>query len=87
MEIPGISYYSALMIMAEIGDIRRFSSSKKLCSYADLVPSTYQSGETTRHGNITKQGSVWLRRIMIQSANVAIRYDDVLSKFYTRMAK
>lgn len=87
MQIPGISHYSSLMIMAEIGDIGRFSSSKKLCSYAGLVPSTYQSGETTRHGRITKQGSVWLRRILIQSANVAIRYDDVLGKFYRRLSK
>lgn len=49
IKIPGISYYSALMIMSEIGDIRRFPSLKKLCSYAGLVPSTYQSGDITRH--------------------------------------
>jgi len=87
MSIPGISYYSALMIMAEIVDIRRFQSTKKLCSYSGLIPSTYQSGDTARHGGITKQGSVWLRRILIQSANVAIRYDDVLSEFYKRIER
>jgi transposase len=87
MEIPGISYYSALMIMAEIGDIGRFSSSKKLCSYAGLVPSTYQSGETVRHGRITKQGSRWMRRVLIQSANVAIRYDKILGGFYKRIER
>jgi transposase len=67
--IPGISYCSALTIMAEIGTIDRFSSSpKKLMSYAGLVPSTYASGEKTRHGHITKQGSRWLRWTMIEIA-------------------
>jgi len=85
--IPGISYYSALLIISEIGDIRRFQSSKKLCSYAGLIPSTYQSGNTLRHGKITKQGSKWLRWILIQSTNVAIRFNERLSKFYTRIAR
>lgn len=87
MSIPGISYYSALLIMAEIADIRRFPSAKKLCSYAGLIPSTYQSGSTTRHGNITKQGSKWLRWILIQCSNVAIKKDSALKRFYNRIAK
>jgi len=59
--IPGISYVSGLSIMAEIGDIKRFPSVKKLQSYAGLVPSTYSSGDRIAHGRITKQGSRWLR--------------------------
>jgi transposase len=66
--IPGISYVSALTIMAEIGDVRRFPSSKKLMGYAGLVPSTYASGDVVRHGRITKTGSKWLRYIMIEVA-------------------
>ena len=67
--IPGISYVSALTIMAEIGDINRFPSAKQLMGYAGLVPSTYSSGDTTRHGRITKTGSKWLRYIMTESAH------------------
>jgi len=66
--IPGISYVSALTIMAEIGDIKRFPSAKKLQGYAGLVPSTYQSGDKQRHGRITKQGSRWLRWTMTEIA-------------------
>jgi transposase len=40
MTIPGVGYYSALLITSEIGDIDRFSDSHHLCSYADLAPST-----------------------------------------------
>ena len=64
--IPGISYFSALLIVAEIGDISRFSSPKKLASFAGLVPSVHSSGGKTRHGPITKQGSKWLRWILIE---------------------
>lgn len=52
--IPGISHYSALLIVSKIGDIKRFPSPKELCSYAGLVPGTYQSGSTVRHGRMTK---------------------------------
>lgn len=83
--IPGISYYSALMIMAEIGDIRRFPSAKKLCSYAGLVPSTYQSGDTERHGSITKQGSRWMRKMLIQAANKAVLRDNALRRHYLKL--
>lgn len=67
--IPGIRYVSALTIMAEIGDINRFPSAKQLMGYAGLVPSTYSSGDITRHGKITKTGSKWLRYIMIETAH------------------
>ena len=66
--IPGVSFVSALTIIAEIGDIKRFRSPKKLMGYAGLVPSTHSSGEKTTHGRITKQGSKWLRWIMVEVA-------------------
>jgi len=67
--IPGIKYLSALTIMAEIGDITRFPSAKKLMGYAGVVPSTYASGGKVRHGKIIKQGSSWLRYILVEAAH------------------
>ena len=67
--IPGVGYVSGLTIIGEIGDISRFRSAKKLMGYAGLVPSTYASGEKIAHGRITKQGSRWLRYIMIETAH------------------
>lgn len=55
--IPGIGYFSALLIYSEIGDINRFPNSKKLCSYAGLVPSIRQSGNKVITGRITKEGN------------------------------
>lgn len=85
--IPGISYFSALLIMSEIGDIGRFSSARKLCSYAGLVPSVHSSGGKTRYGSITKQGSKWLRWIMIELSHHFRNSCDRLNKMYERITK
>ncbi|MEM3666779.1 MAG: IS110 family transposase, partial [Candidatus Bathyarchaeia archaeon] len=68
MTIPGLGYYLALLVKAEVGDVNRFKSGDHLCSYAGLVPSTYNSGGVTRHGGITREGSRWLRWAMVEAA-------------------
>lgn len=85
--IPGMGYYSALLIKSEIGDINRFPSAKQLCSYAGLIPSTYSSGNTTFHGHITKQGSRWLRWILAQAVAHCVTKPGHLQKFYFRLAR
>jgi transposase len=87
MTIPGVGYYSALMIESEIGDVKRFPSAKQLCSYAGLVPSTYASGNTCYHGHITKQGSRWLRWILIEAAIHAVKRPGPLRRFYFKVER
>jgi transposase len=82
MGIPGISILSALTILAEIGQISRFSSPKKLACYAGLVPSVHQSGKTRYTGNITKVGRSTLRWILVQCAQRAIQSKGKLRSFY-----
>ena len=86
--IPGISHYSALVIVSEVGDISRFADSHRLCSYAGLVPSTRSSGGRTRHGRITKRGSRYLRWILIEcvQSNKRTSQDNDLMDFYRRVA-
>lgn len=84
--VPGLGVYSALLVVSEIGDINRFKSAKKLCSYAGLVPSVYQSGNKIRRGRLTKQGSKWLRWILIQAAHKAVQQEGRLQNFYHRIA-
>ncbi len=69
MRIPGISYVSALSIMAELDTVTRFRDGKQIASYAGLVPSVYASGDTVRYGRLTKRGSKTLRTIMIEVAH------------------
>ena len=87
MTIPGIGYYSALLIASEICDIGRFVCGEHLCSYAGLVPSTYQSGGVVCHGKITKEGSRWLRWILMECASTHVsKYDTWISRSYRCLA-
>lgn len=71
--IPGVGVLTAAVLTAEIGDIRRFSSSRKLCAWAGLVPRLYSSGGFTRHGPLTKQGNPWVRGILCECVTTAVR--------------
>lgn len=87
--IPGISTYSALLILAEMAGIERFPTPHKLTAYAGLVPSTYQSSNTCYNGRITKRGSRWLRWILGQCAHAAIKTQKShrLKRFYLRIQR
>ena len=88
MTIPGIGYYSALLVKSEIGDVNRFPFGDRLCSYAGLVPSTHASGNTVRHGGITKEGSRWLRWVMVEAAQTHVhKYDTSITRVYNRIAE
>ncbi|MDQ3646159.1 MAG: IS110 family transposase [Actinomycetota bacterium] len=69
--VPGIGDIVATTVVAEIGDISRFGSARKLCSWAGLVPAVRASDRKVHHGHITKQGSTWLRHAMVEAAQVA----------------
>lgn len=71
--IPGIGPFIALLLVAEIGKLKRFPSAKHLVSYMGLAPSLYASGEKRWTGQITKQGSSLLRWALVQAAHVAAR--------------
>lgn len=87
--IVGINTYSALLILAEMADISRFSTADKLASYAGIVPSTYQSSSTQYNGRITKRGSKWLRWILTQCTHASIksRKSHKLKRFYLRIQR
>jgi transposase len=64
----GIDTLSALVIVLEVGDFQRFPRATQLGSWLGLVPSRQQSGETDTHGPITKTGSRYARRILVEAA-------------------
>jgi len=88
MTIPGVGYYTALLVKSEIGDINRFSDGDRLCNYGGLVPSTHASGGMVRHGSITKEGSRWLRWVMVEAAMTHVhKYDTAITKAYHRIVE
>ena len=84
--LPGVGEFTALVMLAEIGDITRFPSARKLASWAGLTPTVRGSDLKVRHGNISKQGSAWLRWVMNQAAQTAKRSPDFAAA-YSSIAK
>jgi transposase len=85
LSMTGVNVFSAMLISVEVVDIKRFSTPWKLVSYAGLAPGTRESSGKTKTGRITKQGSPWLRWILVQCTKVAIRHDQHFRTFYERI--
>lgn len=66
--LRGVKNLTALTMLLEIDDIRRFPSPGGLMAYFGLVPSEHSSGERERRGSITKAGNVHARRLLIEAA-------------------
>jgi transposase len=87
LEIHGIGPYSALLIVAELGEVERFRTAKQVGAYAGLTSRVHQSGGHCHRGSITRQGSPWLRWILVEAAMKVVREDAGLKNFYTRVRK
>ena len=64
----GIDTLSALIVVLEVANFARFARAVQLGSWLGLVPSRQQSGESDVHGSITKSGSKYARRILVEAA-------------------
>jgi len=85
--IPGIGECSAMMVLAEIGEIGRFHNQEALCSYAGLVPRVRESAGKAARCGITRQGSPWLRWMMVEAAQVATRSSPAARRYYERLLR
>ena len=85
MTMPGVDYYAAMILLSEIGDVKRFASPEKLVSWVGLAPQVHQSGETHWTGHITRKGSKRARWILGQCAQSARQHDPRLREFYMRI--
>jgi transposase len=84
LTLTGVSYFGALLLVSEIGDISRFSSPKKLVSWAGLCPTLHQSGEMVKYGRLKKAGNRHIRWIMVQAATIASQHDPELRRLYLK---
>jgi transposase len=80
-QLPGVGPFTALVILAEIGDVSRFASARKLASWAGLTPTVRGSDRTLWHGHISKQGSAWLRWVLCEAAQTAKRHPDFAASY------
>jgi len=89
MTIPGIAAIRAMDLLAEIGEISRFPTAERFCSYAGLVPSVHQSGNTLRFGRLIQQSSKSLKHVLVEASwNLSrTRESNPLQEFYKKLAK
>ncbi len=64
----GIQFLTAVTMVAEAGDLRRFDHPRQLMAFPGLVPSERSTGETKRQGGITKAGNVSARKALVEAA-------------------
>jgi len=77
--LRGIRFLSAVTLVAELGDMRRFSSPRSLMNFVGLTPSEHSSGLRQKQGGITKCGNTHARRILIEAA-WAYRFSPKVSR-------
>ena len=86
MTVPGVNLVATAAFLAAIGDIGRFSSSRRLVAYLGLDPKVRQSGEQpARSGRITKRGSASARWALVEAAWSAVQQPGPLRAFYERI--
>jgi transposase len=66
--LRGVKALTALTLLCEIDDIRRFTSPRALMAYFGLVPCEYSSGDKEHRGPITKAGNMHVRRLLVEAA-------------------
>ncbi len=87
MTMTGVGYFTAMLVLSEVGDISRFRGDKEFASWMGLVPSVHQSGERTRIGGVSGPGNKRLRWALVESAQTAVRYDPRLGGMYERLSR
>jgi transposase len=82
MSQPGIGPVTSLAFVLTMGDVSRFPRGKQVASYLGLIPREYSSGGKQRLGSISKQGNSFLRMLLVEAAQVAVRCDPQLRREY-----
>jgi transposase len=87
MQLPGLGLYTAMTILAAIGDIERFATAQQLVGYAGLGARVRASGDRQQTGKISKRGRRELRTALIACAWVAVRWSSHWQRIFHSLAK
>lgn len=86
VSIPGIGPLTAALVLSELGDVSRFESARQAAAYAGLVPRHHESGTSVkRRSRLSKLGNSRLRRALYFPALSAMRHNEAVKVFATRL--
>jgi transposase len=75
------------MMSADSIPLSRFAGGRRVAAYVGFDPMGYSSGERQRFGSISKGGSSLLRYLLVEAAQIAVRRDEGLKRFYLRLLR
>jgi transposase len=84
---PGVGTLSAMIVLTEVRNVRRFATSQEFTANLGLVPSEHSTGESQHRGHITKTGNRHIRGVLVECAWTWIRYDKAAYAVYRRIAR
>ncbi len=87
MTHPGVGPVTALAFALTLGPAKRFRRGKQVASYFGLIPSEHSSGGKQRLGHISKQGSSFVRGLLVEAAQSAVRHEPQLRREYQRLSQ
>lgn len=87
ISVPGVGCLTTMILLTEIGNIKRFQNLDNFCSFIGLVPMTSSSGENEKTGGITMRRNKLLRTAIVESSWIAIRNDPALMLAYQKLVK
>lgn len=82
MTQPGVGPITSMAFVLTMGDVNRFPRGKQVASYLGLIPREYSSGGKQRFGSISKQGSRFMRMLLVEAAQIAVRCDPGMRNEY-----
>jgi transposase len=82
MTQPGVGPITSLAFVLTMGDVNRFPRGKQVASYLGLIPREYSSGGRQRLGSISKQGNRFMRMLLVEAAQTAVRNDPGMRSEY-----
>jgi transposase len=82
---PGVGLLTSLCLVHTLGDLSRFSSTRKVAAYVGFDPMEDSSAERKAYGGISKAGSRLLRYLLVEAGQTAAKDDAQLKQFYRRL--
>jgi transposase len=86
--IPGVGFWTSVVLLAELGDLARFLRSRQITAYAGVSPRRYESGTSVKgRTRLCKQGVPRVRQALYMSAMAAVRGDNDLGRFHRHLVE
>ncbi len=82
---PGVGLLTSLCLVHTLGELNRFSSTRKVAAYVGFDPVEHSSAERKVYGGISKAGSRLLRYLLVEAGQTACKHDEQLKQFYRRL--